>query len=272
MVLVFYLWRLAIFAIVVAALMGGALACTPIQAPTAVATPPEPANQPTSIDTYQFPILPGTDAWVALESHQAMLEATQIPDAILTQLSTIGLVNTIFAYPMFGDMLAFFDLQEGFTSVATQFNGLQELSKRQDGAMVLLTYYQAMDPAAVDADWSLEKQGEYTFQFIYAEMMLAQAPMLTKLDATARRMLLAEALRKLEAKEQAIDLYGYLSVQSTAFLLAKILYTEQYAPFLAKLNADAALKSFVDKGGNTTIEVFDEITASARVWLEQEEN
>jgi hypothetical protein len=141
-------------------------ACTQ-QAEPHPSTPPTPTPNTTSThssntsDAYDFPIKPGTDAWRAFNSHQEMLNACQIPESILQNMSTSGLVETVMNYPLLSDMLAFDNIQEGFNSVASSFNGLSTLLQRNDAGTVLLTKYRVMDPAAIPGNWTDLQKGEY---------------------------------------------------------------------------------------------------------------
>ena len=49
-------------------------------------------------DTYDYPVKPGTEEWQAFTSHAEMLEACQIPEAILRDMTTEGLVETALDY------------------------------------------------------------------------------------------------------------------------------------------------------------------------------
>lgn len=248
-------------------LLGMLTACIPVDNAARSRESQHPMSVPTD-NAYQFPVQPNSEAWSEMASRQEMIDATQVPEEILAQISTNSLVDTIFAYPLLGDMLAYFDLQEGFTSFTNEFNGWQELLRRQDAGTVLLTHYQAMDPSAIQADWPLEQQGEYTFQFTYAEMMLAQDTVLAKLEHPTRHELAAEALHKLAMKQQAIEIYGDFSVQSSAFLLAKIVYTEQYAPFLSVLEQDAELETFIATAGIPSANLVEKIVSIAQMWVD----
>lgn len=50
-------------------------------------------------DSYNFPIRPGTEEWISLDSYEARLNAYNIPEDILRNMSTLGLVETCLIYP-----------------------------------------------------------------------------------------------------------------------------------------------------------------------------
>ena len=51
-------------------------------------------------DKYIFPIRPGMEEWAQLKSHKEMVDVCQIPESILNDMCTIGLVDTYYDYPL----------------------------------------------------------------------------------------------------------------------------------------------------------------------------
>lgn len=206
-------------------------------------------------DVYDFPTKLGTPEWQKFNSHDEMVKVTQIPESLLSKMSTRGLVETVLNYPLYGDWLAYYNLQKGFDNVVAQFNGLQELMKRKGAATVLLAKYRTMNPEVINRSWSLEKQGEYDSNFAYIEMLLAQDITLTKLTEAERCDLLTEAVKKIGSKQKYVDIYGYFGQERTIVLLGRILQQANYTPFTKKINQDEALESFLENAG------FSEITS-----------
>lgn len=83
-------------------------------------------------EVYAYPILPGTDEWKELNSHQEMIEVCQIPYNILKELDDYELIVSILEYPLFDDIYLYDNLEEGFKTMANSFNGFEELSSRPD--------------------------------------------------------------------------------------------------------------------------------------------
>jgi hypothetical protein len=222
---------------------------------------------PTVSDAYDFPIKPGTPAWEAFNSHAEMLRACQIPMQTLQAMSTKGLVETVLNYPLYGDFLAFFDLQQGFESVTGNFNGLAALLNRPDAGREVLARYHTMNPAAIDPAWTLEQQGEYDAHFTYIEMLLAQNSILDKLTPEEWHDVLNEALTKIHAKRDHADLYGGFGQERTALLIGRVLRHAQFASFVQALQTDATLQSFIDTGSMVTDEGLREILSQAETLL-----
>ena len=49
---------------------------------------------------YRYPIIPGTESWNALRNHQQMVDACQIPEDVISKMTTSELNETIIAYPL----------------------------------------------------------------------------------------------------------------------------------------------------------------------------
>lgn len=192
-------------------------------------------------DAYVFPIVPGTPAWAALTSGAAMIQACQVSPAVLQQMSTPGLVTTCLNYPLLNNMTAFIPLQKGARAQIANFNGFAELQQRPDAAQILVTRYQQQCTACVPppADW-----GNYTLRYSYFEMVLAQDEYLTQLSSTQRHELVRLTLAKYAEKQREIANYATFGLKTTAFLLARIMQADQYAPFLAAGGTSAPLATF----------------------------
>lgn len=224
-----------------------------------------PASGPK--DAYDYPVKPGTPAWQAFTTHEQMLSACQVPENILRTMSTRGLVETALAYPLFGDMRAYLDLQHGFDIVVANSNALAELLTRQDAGSELLSRYQSMDPLAVDPTWTSVQRGQYDAEFLYIEMLLAQPSVLATLTYQERRDLLAQALDTLEGKQQRQDLYGHLGQERTGLVMARLLQFENDVSFLDKIRHDPALQDFIQTSTLAPDPSLQAIVTSAREFL-----
>jgi hypothetical protein len=184
--------------------------------PHSNATPTPSSN---TSDAYDFPIKPGTDAWLAFNSHDEMLNACQIPEPLLKNMSTSGLVETVMNYPLSIDIMAYNDPQSGINAVSAQFNGLSELLKRQDSGTSLLNKYMTMDPAAIGDNWTELQKGEYFANFFYIETILAQESVLSTMTPGELQTLLEQVNAKLQAEQNNSEV-DYMT--STTWLLDHI--------------------------------------------------
>src|SRR5689334_2808050 len=88
---------------------------------TVSAVPASAGGTAASINpTFQFSILPGTEAWASLKTHEEMEAATQMPQSVAAGMATDKLLDVVLRYPMTLDALAFNSVQQGFEVVASR--------------------------------------------------------------------------------------------------------------------------------------------------------
>ena len=91
---------------------------------------------------YQYKLTPEDAEWAELTSHQEMLDICQLPEEILTESTTEELFDIVLDYPLLIDISFYDSFEEGLLEVAKQFNGLNELLKREDLSKVVKEKYE----------------------------------------------------------------------------------------------------------------------------------
>ncbi len=95
-----------------------------------------------TIDTpYFFPITPADSEWQNFETKQEMDKACQIPEQILTKLTTRALLETVLSQPFMSNYVAFNTYADAAKNFYDTFNGFRELMSREDLTAVLLAAY-----------------------------------------------------------------------------------------------------------------------------------
>ena len=198
-------------------------------------------------DAYDYPLKPGMPGWSLLNSSHEMDSVLQIPDNVLANISTEGLIETALNYPRFGDLYFLDDYQHAFEILTEHFNGFQELLKRDDAAEKLLYRYELMYPDCNDNNWpSINGPGSSTsFSFAFIEIIIAQYDILAQLDKVKSKTLLKEALIKYQEKSQYN--YSVFSKKHTALIAGRIMYLADYTPFIEEYNKNIYVKDFIDK-------------------------
>lgn len=92
----------------------------------------EARSQYTIDEKYDFPIKTETYEWEQLKSLEEKLVCTQIPNEILNNMTTRALLETWLDYPLSVNIFAYDNVEIGLQKVSEQFNGLEELCKRDD--------------------------------------------------------------------------------------------------------------------------------------------
>ena len=91
--------------------------------------------------SWDYPIKPGMEEWKQLTTYKEMLEACEIPDHILSSLSTKELAAICLHYPLLINMFAHNIPDNGIDFLFNDFNGIRELFRRDAGAKELLNWY-----------------------------------------------------------------------------------------------------------------------------------
>jgi hypothetical protein len=220
---------------------------------------------PTPTDAYNFPIKGGTSAWAAFQTHGEMVAACQVPEPILREMSTAGLIETCLNYPLIGDMGAYNSWQQGFDRVAARFNRLQELLGRPDVGTKLLAYYRQMEPAGIREKGTSLQKGQVAMTFQYVETLLAQEPVLSSMTAAERRNLLAECLDKVRAKREPD--YNVVNVAYTVWVLGRILAMDAPDRLELEGQTESELAYFLAEGSIVNEQIMDEILTGAQQYL-----
>lgn len=92
---------------------------------------------------YEYPIVPGTDAWRGLHSLDNMIEACHVDEELMASMTTPALVETVVNYPLLINVFAFDSYDKGMKSVSGYFKGIELLEAREDAAECLREYAQA---------------------------------------------------------------------------------------------------------------------------------
>jgi len=221
-------------------------------------------------DTYDFPIKPKTKEWKELGSTPERLKACQIPENILKNMSTEGLIETCLNYPFLGDIYAFNSMQAGFNSLVSKFNGFQELLKRKDaGTKLLLRYSQIRK---LDRQSIQRELGEYGILSLTCfEIIISQDVFLSNMSRQERTQLLKECIWKYNDKQKYRDLYGrvlsngkyILKSPGTFFLMGRILQKQELESLKLKVQNNKNLRDFLQKGSWHTDKTIDEIMPTA---------
>jgi Secretion system C-terminal sorting domain len=177
-----------------------------------------------------YPVKPETKAWLALQSHDEMIQACTIPMERLNALMTIDLIATIFDYPLLQDYTAYDNLAMGFSEMTTQSNLFAALYKRADAGKTLLKIYQATQPNSLDKSWTMVQKGHYAMNIQSLEMLLSQPAILTQFSKNERQTLVKEAFLKAKSMQMLPDIYGSSAHISQLYLMVKAMNIDKYAP------------------------------------------
>jgi hypothetical protein len=194
-------------------------------------------------DAYLYPIVPGSEEWKKLSSHNAMVEVCQVPENTLKNMCTFGLIETYYNYPLMFVVTAFDNTKEGMAQMFEEFNAAHELLNRTDSPSRLLEEYVRLDPNDNDTTLSPVEQGAFHFKFSYMEFTLSYDPILNNLSKEQKSQLLVEALEKLNSKMKLFPSDWHL--MTSMLLITNILDELNYEPFLVFKNDHPPIVGFI---------------------------
>ncbi len=172
---------------------------------------------------YNFPVKPGTNEWRQFQTHDEMIRHCQIPDSIISSMSTKDLLESYLNYPLIMDMFAYDNLKDGFDKTNNTLNCFQILLKREDIGKIIIEKYKVMKVVIDINDTISAKVGDYTFKFSTIELFLSKDEILKKLNQSDKLVLLKDAMLKQEAKILHKNIHGSIGQLTNLYLTAKIM-------------------------------------------------
>lgn len=170
------------------------------------------------------------------------LEFYKIPENVLRCISTDALVQTCISYPEIGLIWTRNSLQQGFDFVKSNCNGFAELLNRSDGYSEIVNDYKQLD---INRNWnsySVLENGHYIVNIIYHELFLAQNEILLNLSKDQKSELFKLVLDNQKSKFDLVEFYGITGMTSSLAILARIMYNDQYQPFMEEYKINEPLR------------------------------
>lgn len=199
-------------------------------------------NQMFSYDSVTNP-----EVWKTFMSFEEMMEATQIPEAILKELPTDTLVALCMNHPMGGVYMCYNNHLKGALSVMERFNGFQELKRRKDAGEKLINFYENLN---IDYNVKEHKLNPYSrhfkeikpFQVGFSELVIASKKIEDVYSAKNIDRLERVANMKYDEKLRNKN-YNNVSALGHSLLIGAQVK-------MKKIGADKQLNQFIDKGGD----------------------
>jgi hypothetical protein len=194
--------------------------------------------------TWDYPVKPGTKEWLAFETTQQCREACQIPQEILSALSTKELVEICMNYPFYFEPMLYDDERMGITAVIDNFNGLRELGKRTDGAKELMLKYRdlpVLDRILLPAD----KDYGALFKPSYVELVLSTDAFISQLSQDELKELQQIVRDRYQKETENMEIYSLFSIKKT-FLLGAVAIDRQKVKSISVEQQDIVRK-FIER-------------------------
>jgi hypothetical protein len=198
------------------------------------------------------------------------LEYWNIPEDVLPCLTTEGLLETCLRYPNLGNHLLMVGpegIQSGYDSVRSMCRGFPELEQRPGALDTLIAKYRSINTVDFDTSLSVDNLSEYgTYDYFtyILEVILGQEVFLENTTMKQKHELLSELFVKQDFREYR-DLG--LSLEGPAFVMARMMYLDNYQPFMDEYVVNSAVRQTVASGSPTETETRSTIVALAEDYL-----
>ncbi|MBR1940316.1 MAG: hypothetical protein IJ845_03160 [Bacteroidaceae bacterium] len=196
-------------------------------------------------DVYQYPYVPNTPEWLELHSHgmQAVYAALEIPESILKNMSSAGLVQTFLDYTYCAEfMLSSSTFWIAFESELEHHPTTKDiyavLRNRSDAGRAVMYVFKTYD-----------FKGDHLFpwaEFMALHMMASVDDIYGKLSSDEKRAAVAIILQRLEEWNREMDAFDGQMANLASFLVGRIMRSVKYEPLMKLLNSDNRLNSFLD--------------------------
>jgi hypothetical protein len=191
-------------------------------------------NMPRPADSYNYPVYPGMEEWASFKTAKEMQNACQVSVGILKSMSTQAVIQAIWEYPFFMDVIHRYEYQLDFEGVFGDNNAWLKLTQRQDAGKMLLERLQCVDPVCLNC----------LFVPYALEILMSQKVFLAQLEDNDRKKIIEITLKNDDLRKQNETENSF---RSTAWLLiGRTLLACNYAPFVQEINRNQPLKSFLE--------------------------
>jgi len=205
---------------------------------------------------WDFTVKPGTEKWSNLVTEQERIDAVQVPEDVLNNMTAEELAVTCMQFPSFGYYSAFNTPIEGMNVMFSRFNIFQYIPKKENIGKTLINLYEDADMEGWKKYAKLLDNDFWTLKMRYIEYLIAQKFVLTHLNDLELKELISIASKKIEMK-MASDSFNSLSgLSSSYYLIANILDMKGI------LRKSDATRNFLNTGFITDTQIIDDINDS----------
>jgi len=207
---------------------------------------------------WDYPVKPGTEEWKKFQTSDEMIAVCQIPEDILSHLSTEDLTEICLLYPFMYDIFAFNNINDGLDKIFGDFNGIRELYKRNDVSAYLLKLYneKIQNFSYLDGKASYADQGHFIMSISILEALLSKVKEQNN-NGTRFKEILKELVVGYEGKLKRPDDFAGIGFRSNFFSRVKVILTMDptFVLQLPEKERNSALSGLPDE---QSINVIDE--------------
>ena len=181
-------------------------------------------------EPYIFPIVPGQVEWNELSTTEQRHKAVQIPEDILYCLSDEALIETCINYPLYIEytLSSNSNAIKGFETMIRNFNGLEELFKRESALKIIIQKYLIEDMYKFANIYSKSRLSYYY-------MFLSKETTISKLNNNQRYKFIKitiERINTIENENPKVLCCDNVEL-SCYYIVANALYYFEFEPFVS---------------------------------------
>ena len=192
-------------------------------------------------ETWDYPVKRGTEQWNALKTYQERLDACQIPETVIKQLSTKKLAELCLDYPMREGYWGHDDARRKARMMFDDFNGFRELANRSDGAAELVKIYKDY-PILTERPDPASKEFQTLLRWSFLKLFLVNDSFISKLKKGELTDLGKVILDKYAGEVENRKFYEISSIEKTLFLASVVL--DKQKPILSE-ERQQVVKNFI---------------------------
>lgn len=172
---------------------------------------------------WDYAVKPGSKEWQQLTTQEKKVHACQIPEELLSKISTQNLMELCLNYPLFLNVTVFSTFSSGFNRFVSDFNGINELFRRNKSAELLKEEFVKMSVKNLDSNLTILQQGKYVYDLMFIELILSQDEILRQLSKEELKLLLINSVQKYYDKKDLLNIYGEMSLKTIGLLISSII-------------------------------------------------
>jgi hypothetical protein len=218
------------------------------------------------IDSFPYPIRPGSSEWANLSNQDEKYDVVNVPEDILQNMCTHGLVYTCVYCPLFMNLTVFNHIRSGFTALCDNINSFAELIDRSDASFELFEYYKTLFDTTSHNILIISVQ----IQMYHTEIFFAQQEFIGKFDTNELQNILIYVYNKLLQKEEQ-NLQS-MEIDGSYYLMSNILYHNlEYKPLIDFIERNY-LTPFIDDCRLISGQSVDSVKYYSKKYIEEEIN
>lgn len=204
-----------------------------------------------SEDCFSFDSIRNPANWQSYSTSQQMMDACQIPEDILSNLSTPELVELCATHPMNPVYNAYDNPMTGVRYIMENFNGFKELQKRKDAAKELLDFYERIDCTNVLSEpfpitlQNVDRRKYSVSNIGFMELVLASKAVPALYETEYVGELDRISYDKYVQKIEKIDVYGIPGLKTSLMIQSQVMLQTKSIDKVQKQE----LEKFVESGG-----------------------